>query len=573
MATAEKLWRFQTPDDALVESVRQDNDVPQAVALALVNRGLVDPEEIQFYLHPRLRGLSDPFLFPDMEKAAGRIWEAIDAGERILVYGDYDVDGVTSTALMVQVLAGLGAESCAFIPHRVRDGYGLTVATVEHCLTTHKPKLIVTVDCGTGSVDAVRAAQERGVDVIVTDHHEPSEGVADAYALVNPKQGNCPEHLKTMAGVGVAFKLCHALLKVGRSTKRSIAAEFDLRPYTSFAAMGTIADVVPLRGENRALVHSGLRMLNCHPSTGMRALVDSAGIRGALNGHHIGFQIGPRINAAGRMAEPDTALNLLLEDEYPNALKLADKLNCANRERQQIEMDIFEEAREQIEDSFNPDTDYAIVVAGEGWHPGVVGIVASRLVGKFYRPAVVIGLNDDGSGKGSCRSIEGFNLVEGLTRSSEHLVKYGGHQMAAGLELKPDCLDAFRVSFNAAAKEVLEHEPLKPSQMVDGWLQPHQVNLGLYQYLQMMSPFGSANPRPVWGCKDLRVCKPPRVVGERHLKLIVDIGSQEVEAFGYNMGARTVSEDDVLNLVFHVQCNTYFGYDSLQLNLIDFESV
>ena len=572
MATAERLWRFRRPDDHQVQRVRREHGLPEPVAVALVNRGFVEPEDIDFYLSPKLRGLSDPFLLPDMATATGRVWRAIDEGQRILVYGDYDVDGVTSTAMMLQVLGHLGGDVVSYIPHRLRDGYGLSVATAERCIEEFSPGLIITVDCGTGSVEAIELAQSRGVDVIVTDHHEPSGGVAAAFALVNPKQGECPEHLTRLAGVGVAFKLCHALVKAGRDQGRAAAEQLDLRPHTALAALGTVADVVPLRGENRALVRSGLRMLNRHPSTGIRALVDAAGIRGTLSGHHIGFMIGPRINAAGRMAEPRTALDLLLESNYEQALRFAHDLNATNKARQQVEIDIFDEACEQIDARFQPDRDYALVAAAEGWHPGVVGIVASRLVGKYHRPTVVIGLDGE-RGKGSCRSIEGFDLVQGLAAAAEHLVKFGGHQMAAGLEIGTDRVDAFRERFNAAAREALEGEPLKPHQNIDGWLRPDQVDLGLYQHLQAMSPFGCGNPRPVWACENLRVARPPFIVGERHLKLMLDFGDHEVEAFGFNMGEREIEADERINLVFQVQCNTYYGYDALQLNLIDFETV
>lgn len=542
------------------------------MARALVNRGVLSDEDIQRYLNPRLGDMGDPSALPDMDAAVERLWRALKDEEAILVYGDYDVDGVTSTVLMVRVLRDLGGNAQTFIPHRIRDGYGLSPKTVDRCLETYDPRVIITVDCGTGSVDAVQVAKDRCVDVIVTDHHIPGEGVADAFAMVNPKRGT-DEALMKLAGVGVAFKLCHALVKEGRRRGVEAALRLDLRQYTYLAAMGTIADVVPLQGENRILVRSGLRALNRSPSPGMRALIRCARIKGFLSGHHIGFMLGPRINAAGRMSDPSAALNLLLEDDPAQAEVFAEKLNEANRKRQETEQAIYEAAVAHIEADYDSKLQRAIVVGGDGWHPGVVGIVASRLVGTYNRPSIVIGFDEEGKGKGSCRSVPGFDLVEALGTSSDFLEQYGGHKMAAGLEVRRENFSGFAERFNAVASEGLDVEDLMPRVRVDGWLEPGEIREELYRFLQRMAPFGCKNPRPVWAARALEVSKGPFRVADRHLKLYFEAAGLLVEGFGFNMANRRVRQGERLNVLFTLQINTYRGLNSLQMALIDFETV
>jgi len=569
---AAKSWKILEPDLDLVERVRHENRLSEPVARALVNRGFVDTADIRKYLNPRLADLSTPFAIPGLRKAAERIWRAIDLGERILVYGDYDVDGITSTALMFRVLTVLGADAVTFIPHRTKDGYGLSVEAFQHCVETHGPSIIITVDCGTGSVEAVAEANRAGIDVIVTDHHEPSGGVAEAFALVNPKYCDCDEGLGILAGVGVAFKLCHALVAVGREQERSATESFDLRPYTVFAAMGTIADVVPLHGENRALVRTGLRFLNQSTPAGLRALKEICRIKGELRGHHIGFVIGPRLNAAGRMDDPKVALSLLLEDSYEEALEFARQLDGANRERQSVEIEIYNAACEIIDDSFDPDTDYALVVAGEGWHPGVIGIVASRLVGKYNRPSVVIALDDEGRGKGSCRSIDTFDMVEGLQQVSGFLRQFGGHRMAAGLEIDSEQVEPFAAALNKLTREQIGDHPLRPTQRIDGMLDASLINDEFFDVLESMAPFGNRNPKPVWVCEGLHIKHGPFHIKDRHLKMTLDTGRGEIDAFGFNMAERVFDPTRPVNVVFKLERSSYMGTTKLQLNLVDFES-
>jgi len=572
VAGATKSWNILEPDPDLVDRVRHENRLAEPVARALVNRGFIDRAEIRQYLNPRLADLSPPFAIPGLRKAAERLWRAIDAGERILVYGDYDVDGITSTALMFRVLTVLGADAVTFIPHRTKDGYGLSVAAFEHCRETFAPSVIITVDCGTGSVEAVEAANEAGIHVIVTDHHEPSGGVAAAFALINPKYCECDEALGILAGVGVAFKLCHALVAVGREQERAATESFDLRPYTVFAALGTIADVVPLYGENRALVRTGLRFLNQSTPPGLRALKEVCKINGEVRGHHIGFVIGPRLNAAGRMDDPKVALELLLEDSYENALATARQLDGANRERQSVEVAIYNAACAQIDETFDPDSDYALVAASHGWHPGVIGIVASRLVGKYNRPAVVIALDDEGVGKGSCRSIDTFDMVEGLQAVSGFLLKFGGHRMAAGLEIDGENVAEFRQKLNEVARLQIGDHPLRPTQRIDGKLDASLIDNEFFDVLESMAPFGNRNPKPVWVCEGLHIKHGPFHIKDRHLKMTLDTGRGEIDAFGFNMAERVFDPTRPVNVVFKLERSSYMGATKLQLNLVDFES-
>lgn len=565
-----KRWITPEPDPAAVDRLAAEFRLPACVARVLVNRGHLSPEEAARHLHPKLDGLTDPFRLPGMRAAVDRVWAALDAGERILVFGDYDVDGVSSSALLTLVLRRLGADARNFIPHRIDDGYGLQVDSLLQCLERHAPRLIITVDCGTGSVAAVEEASRRGVDVVVTDHHEVSDRVAPALALVNPKLGPDAD-LHTLAGVGVAFKLCHAVVKTGRERGHAAAAALDLRHHLDLVALGTIADMVPLRGENRVLARAGLERLNRAPSTGMRALMGVAGIREQVGSYHVGFLLGPRLNAAGRMDHPEVALGLLLSDDADESFGIATDLDQANRERQAVEEQTVREALAQIAATHDPARDFAIVVAAREWHPGVIGIVASRIVQRYHRPTAVIAILPDGTGKGSCRSIEGFDFIEHLRRASGRLRKYGGHTMAAGLEVAEADIDAFRAEFNAAATATLAGRDLAPSLKIDAWIGPEEITETLYQETERLMPFGLGNPTPVWAVRALRVRNAAFVGAEKkHLKLTFH-GLPGVEAMGFGMGDRGLP-DGAIDAVFHLRTNTFNGVTKLQLQLQDFKA-
>jgi single-stranded-DNA-specific exonuclease len=561
-------WRVAEPDPAVVARLAAATDLPEPVARVLVNRG-VEEDELKGFLDPRLESLSDPFLMPGMEDAVDRIWAAIDGGEKILVYGDYDVDGVTSTALMLNVLRDLGAETPRyFIPHRMDDGYGLTVETMQKVQATFQPGLVITVDCGTGSVEAVEEGKKLGVDVIVTDHHEVSSGVAGAVAMVNPKLGD-NQDLHMLAGVGVAFKLCHALIKAGREDGYKAAKALDLRKYLYLVSMGTIADMVPLVKENRILARSGLASMNRHRPICIQALGSVARIDDEITTYHIGFQIGPRINAAGRMSKSDRALACLMESDLEQATAIARELNAANEERKKIGLEIASAALEEIEASFDASETFAIVAGQEGWHPGIVGIVASRVAKRFHRPTVIIGIDQNGKGKGSCRGVSGFDLVAGLAQADDYLNKYGGHKMAAGLEIDAEHIPAFRERLNAVAKEMFGGVSPTPELKIDSWLEPDELTMDTMDAIERLRPFGQGNATPVWACRNV-VVEDTREVGDGHLKLSLFSGERAFKAIGFNMFEREVP--DRIDIAFELKRNVYRGTTSLELVLQDFRS-
>ena len=569
---SEKRWTMIEAAPEVAEGIAADYGFSRAMARALVARGLVDRAEIDKFLQPRLADLTDPFVLPGMEKAVDLILQHIEQGSSILVYGDYDVDGVTATALMIQVLSGLGAVASPFLPHRIEDGYGLGVETLHRCVEVFRPNLIITVDCGTSSVEAVREAARLGIDVVVTDHHEPAaEGVAEACAIVNPKLGNCPEDIRMLAGVGVAFKVCHGLIKAARQRKLEAAEKVDLKTFMELVAVGTVADIVPLLKENRILVYHGLQLLNRTNSVGLRTLIEAAGITGPVDTYHIGFMIGPRINAAGRLGNADAALELVLTEQEQRAKILAQQLDDASRKRQEIEDKIVGEACEDLDRRFDADKDFGLVVAHPHWHAGVIGIVASRIASRYNRPVVVIGMDDDGVGRGSCRSIPGFDLLSHLQQCSPMLRRYGGHAMAAGLEVDHARIAEFSARFNDVCAATLRQGDQRRQLMIDAWISPNDINDHLYHDQNRLRPFGHSNPLPVWAVRNVTPVFPARVIGGKHLKLLFSMGGKQREAIGFGMGEREVP-DGPLDIAFNLILNRYNGQEYLQLHLQDFRA-
>jgi len=552
--------------------------LPMPLARALALRGHHAPDEIEAFLNPRLAGLSDPFLLPDMQEAVSRIWKAIDADETITVFGDYDVDGVTAAALLTRVLAALDADVKPFIPDRLDEGYGLSLDALGRCLEEHGPALVITVDCGTNSVDSIVHAQAQGIDIIVTDHHEPDGQAAAAFVLVNPKCA-CPEpgrggvvpELENLSGVGVAFKLAHALLKSGREAGRAVAENVDLRDYLDLAALGTVTDIVPLVGENRIIVRHGLAALDATKWEGLRALKAAAGMRGEADTYHLGFQLGPRINAAGRIGQPMQALRLLTTEDPAEAREIATLLDRTNLERRKLERDMADEAFTEIDEFFDPQKHFGLVVACEGWHPGVVGIVASRVSRHYNRPAIVMGIDKEGNARGSCRSIDEFDVLEGLRTCDQYLIKYGGHKMAAGVELSVEFLDAFKSAFNAAASSRLKALDLAPVQHIDAEVSGDELDWKFFEQLKRLRPFGQDNPEPVWALHGIELSGKPRVVGQNHLKFSVALGGRKVDAIAFNYPLEQLPEGR-LDIAFILKENNWNGSASLQLQVKDIRS-
>lgn len=566
-----KHWKVLTPADGPAEELARQSLLPLPLARLLCARGVTTPGEADRFLNPRLSDMGDPFRLPGMEKAVERIWQAIREKTPIVVYGDYDVDGVTSAALMSLVLAHLGAKVFRHLPNRMEEGYGLGAEAVERFVATDKPGLIITTDCGTGSHEAIAAAGALGVDVVVTDHHEVSDSPAAAVAVVNPKLGADPS-ARILAGVGVAFQVCYAVLKRGREQRWKAAADLDLRSHLDLVALGTIADMVPMLHENRILVRHGLAQLNRRERKGIQALADVAGAKGDLGAYHVGFVLGPRMNAAGRLGNAGDALELLLTEDVDRAASLAQKLDGANRDRKEIEGAIMEEAIRRVDAVFDPESQFGIVVGDAGWHVGVVGIVASRLANRYGRPAIVVGFDESGMGRGSCRSIEGFDLLGGLKQCSDYLARYGGHEMAAGLEVTRDQFDPFRKAFDEACSAMLKGRDLRKTLVIDGWVSlPELLEPKFVDVINRIAPFGEGNPEPVWALKEVQIIGKPKLVGEAHLKMRVGVGGSSCEAIGFNMGERLAQfPEGPLDLAFTLRTNTYLGRTTPQLHLQDF---
>jgi single-stranded-DNA-specific exonuclease len=560
-------WKLKPIDKMAVRETAGRSGLPMPLARALALRGHLAAGAIETFLNPRLTGLSDPYLLADMQKAVFRIWKAIEANETISIFGDYDVDGVTSTALLTRILFALGADVKPFIPDRLDEGYGLSLEALERCLEEHGSTLVVTVDCGTNSADSVAHAQARNVDVIVTDHHEPDARPAAAFALVNPKLGSDTRQ-ENLSGVGVAFKLAHALLKSGRDAGSAAAERIDLRDYLDIAALGTVADLVPLIDENRIIVRHGLNVLNVTKWEGLRALKAVAGMRGEADTYHLGFQLGPRINAAGRIGQPMQALRLLVTDDADEARRIATLLDETNTERRRIEKEMADAVFAEIDAYFDPEKNFGLVVAREGWHPGVVGIVASRVSRHYNRPAIVMGMDEDGHTRGSCRSIDVFDVLEGLRACSQHLVKYGGHKMAAGVELLSASLEAFRVAFNVAASSKLKPLDLFPVQHIDAGVSGEELDWNFFEQLKRLHPFGQDNPEPVWALCDIDVVGKPRVVGKNHMKLSVASKGQTFDAIAFNYPLDRLP-DGRLDVAFTLKENRWNGNAGLQLQIRD----
>lgn len=488
--------------------------LPISILRLLSRRGFQDAEAIRSFLWPRLRELSDPFLLAGMKAAVERIFQAVDRQERVVLYGDYDVDGITSLTLLARVLQAYGASPALFLPMRVEEGYGLTADGVSRCLQTHHPQLLIALDCGTSSAERIAEIEATGIDVVVIDHHEVQHAPPKCHAFINPKTGTDHRYFCT---VGLVFKLCHALLKERR------IPDLDLKQYLDLVAIGTIADLVPLVAENRLLVYHGLKQLETTQWVGVKTLMRVAGINFPVRPDDVGFRLGPRLNAAGRLGLAEAALNLLLTSDDDVAASLSAELDQQNRARQELEQQTFDAACRLLEQDPDLASHCAIVVGEAGWHPGVVGIVAARLVRQYYRPALVIGFDQEGVGKGSGRSIPGFSLVQALDGCCGSLTQYGGHEMAAGFSLPFEQLAVFAGAFRAVAKNTLSAEQLLPRLQIDALVNGSDINYDFLVAHERLQPFGLGNWQPLLLLQrgeptgDIKVLKEKhRVFGLRH---------------------------------------------------------
>ena len=562
------VWDHLAIDEPQASALASALGVDPVIARLLVIRGITTGEEAERFLHPSLEHLHDPFQLADLPLAVDRLLRALDRGERIAVHGDYDVDGVTSTVMLRRLLELLGADVVHFIPDRIKDGYGLEPAAIER-LAAQQVSVVVSVDCGIRAAAAAIRARELGLDLVVTDHHETDPTLPPAFAVINPKRPDCPYPDKHLAGVGVALKLVQALCQRTDHTRW-------LPGFIKMAALGTVADVVPLRGENRVIAKLGLEQLSRGPhATGLRALLDSTGLLGqTLTSFHVGFRLGPRINAAGRMSTPDLAARLLLlsdEARAAEAKDLAEQLEQENLRRQQEEAETLTAARRKVDTDPDIGAQAMLVVWGEGWHRGVIGIVASKLVDAFHRPAIVLAV-DGNLAYGSGRSIPGFDLLGALEHCGDLFTRFGGHRHAAGMTIETGRLTELRTRITGFANDRLGPDELTPRLRIDCSLSLADVTPALVEGLRAMEPFGAGNPRPVFYSGPVELAAGPRVMKSRHLSMTVRQDTRVFRAVAWRMADRAefVSRHgDALDLAFNLTENHYRGEHTVELSVAD----
>jgi len=583
-------WSLAPPQPLLAGQLAAQLNLSPLVVQCLVNRGLSEPAAISNFLQPRLKNLADPLLLPGMDAAVDRLLRARERNERLVIFGDYDVDGVTSTALLLEVLRPLGWQVDFYLPHRMDEGYGLSVEAVENCLNKFPATLLLAVDCGSTAVETIDSLRTRGVDVIVLDHHQISSPAPNAVALVNPHvqsresqaesrepESGCPSSLVSrrsteLCSVGLAFKLAHAILKRGRQIHLPGAAEFDLKPLLDLVALGTIADLVPLTGENRILVSAGLERLNTTQRAGLMALKKVAESPASVGTYEVGFQLAPRLNAAGRLETAEESLELLLARNPAEALPLAQKLDARNRERQKIERGIVEEVIGAVRAKFNPETDFVIVEGQLLWHIGVVGIVASRVLQEFYRPTIILG-GEGGEWRGSGRSIAGFDLAAALRDCDDLLIRHGGHAMAAGLSVQAEKIDALRQRLNELARRALKPEDLQASLRLDAEVGLDEITVEMLGRLGRLKPSGQGNPPVQFCARNVTHQRPLQRIGadRQHVKMWVTDGVATLEAVWWKGGNESLPVGK-FDLAFAPQINEFNGNRAVQLKVLDWQT-
>lgn len=582
-------WMVEPSQPLLVSRLAGELRISELLAQCLLNRGIDDPELIGRFLEPRLKQLGDPFALPNMTAAVERLFQARDRHENVVIFGDYDVDGVTSSCLLLEILGRLGWIVNSYLPHRMDEGYGLTNEAVENCLRQFSPTLLVAVDCGSSSAVVIAGLKARGIDVIVLDHHQISQAPPEAVAVINPQllkaRGNGGAHspaanghgsvakepFQDLCSVGLAFKLAHAVVKRGRETNLPGAQELDLREYLDLVALGTIADIVPLTGENRILVSAGLERLRRTLRPGLVALKSVAQTNGRVGAYEVGFQLAPRLNAAGRLETAAAALELLLARDFSAAMELARKLDSHNRERQKIEKSIVQEATEVVRSRLQGADSFVIVEGRTDWHIGVVGIVASRILQQFYRPTIIVGGNGD-EWRGSGRSIAGFDLAAALGECSDLLVRHGGHSMAAGVTLTASNIDSFRQRLDTVARRLLRNDQLQPPLKLDAEVRLPDIAFSSVRALEQLKPMGQGNPPVQLVARSLTHQRPLQRVGasKQHVKMWVTDGQVSREAVWWRAGEESLPVGS-FDLAFAPQIEQFNGQSAVQLKVLDWQ--
>lgn len=555
-----KKWKYKELDEEKIDEIVRKFDVPELLATVLVNRGIVDDEEIRVFLNPTRSDFHDPYLMPDMEIAVERIIKAINNQEKVIIYGDYDVDGITSITVLKKFLKTCGLEVDYYIPNRLSEGYGLNKAAIDY-IKEKEYTLIITVDCGISGIEEIEYANSLGIETIVTDHHEPMEVLPPAVAIVDLKRkDNDTYPFKSLAGCGVVFKLTQALgMRLGIDEKEYLK-------YLDIVCVGTISDIVPLVDENRVIAKLGLKLVEVTRNPGLKALLNASGYK-VVNSNTISFGIAPRINACGRMGYEEEALKLFLTENLVQASEITERLNKYNRDRQEIEKSIYDEAIKMMEKE-DPNAQ-SIVLGSNNWHHGVIGIVSSKITEMYFKPSILICFEGE-DGKGSGRSIPGFDLHEALAETAKYLEKYGGHEMAVGLSLKKNNFNRFKEAFEKYVEEK-DITGIVPIIEIDKQISLKDIDSNIVKQLDLLEPFGEANRRPVFVYKNLKIDSIRALSDGKHLKMTLKDGNTIVNAIGFNMGqlSKEYMIGDRIDVVGTLEINAYNGREMVQINVKD----
>ena len=562
----EKRWNIQKTDPTISQSLQASLRIHPVICSILVSRGIHDYEQAKSFFRPSLDELHDPWLMKDMQLAVERITTAMQQGEKILVFGDYDVDGTTSVASMYQFLREQYANVDFYIPHRYKEGYGVSKLGIDFA-KENGFSLIISLDCGIKSVDLIAYAKSLGIDFVVCDHHLPDATLPPAVAILNPKQADCAYPYKELCGCGVGFKLMQALANTWQLPEETYLRYLDL------VATAIAADIVPITGENRILAFYGLKKVNENPSIGIRALMELAAVQKEMLLTNLVFVIAPRVNAAGRMDDAKKAVQLFIEQDYTQALNYAKMLHSDNTDRKEADASITTEALELIAAEPDGDKRYSTLVYKETWHKGVVGIVASRLIETYYRPTIVLTRSGD-IVAGSARSVPGFNLYEAIHACREHLLGYGGHFAAAGMTLSPDQVIAFKEKFESVVQATILPEQLIPEIIIDAEIRFQDITPALYNIITQMEPFGPENMRPVFVARKVMDTGFSKIVKEQHIRFVVKQGKISFTGIGFNLAHRfsIMQENDTFDLVFTLDLNEWNNEKQLQLKVIDLKA-
>jgi len=553
-----KKWEICNVDLEKVQKISKQYNIGNLLSIALVNRDIIKDEELQVFLNPTRRDFHDPFLLPDMDKAVERIIKAIENKEKIIIYGDYDVDGITSITVLKKFLEERNLDVHEHIPNRLEEGYGLNIESIKE-IAKENYTLMITVDCGISGLEEVKFAKELGIETIITDHHEPLEELPEAVAIIDAKIKTSKYPFRGLAGVGVVFKLIQAIgIRLGLEEKEYLK-------FLDLVCVGTISDIVPLVDENRVIAKLGLKLVEVTKNHGLSALLKAAGYKN-IDSNSVSFGIAPRINACGRMGYQEEALKLFLADNSADAELLTERLNNYNKQRQEIEKRIYEEATKKIEELKN---ESAIVLGEDNWHHGVIGIVASKITEIYFKPTILICFEGE-DGKGSGRSIQGFDLHNALCKSSEYLEKYGGHEMAVGLSLKKENFEKFKNKFQEIASQS-KIEEIIPIIKIDSEITLNDLEINKIRELKMLEPFGEGNKLPIFLYRNLKIDSIRALSEGKHLKLTLKDKNRIIHAIGFNMGhlSEEYLIDDKVDVVGTLEINEFNGYENIQINLKD----